>query len=112
METKPKTKRPKKRFTSREQIIARIDKFTIKAKRQRESQRDCYVKSGQARRAHEQGDDSLLRVIRMHESKGDKWGLKADRLEKDVLPALKAKLAEFDTDTIPGITTDRSVEAV
>lgn len=110
METKPKT--PKKRFTSREQIIARIDKFTKKAEKQRENQRDCYARAGQARRAFQEGDESLLRVIRMHESDGDKWGRKADRLEKDVLGALRNKLAEFNTMTIPGITSDQSVEAV
>lgn len=110
MDTKPKIKTPKKRFTSREQIITRIDKFTKKAGNQRRQQRECYTRAGQIRRsAHDSQDTTLLPEAIKKDKEGDKWGLKADRLEKDVLGSLRSKLAEFDTETIPGITTDRSV---
>lgn len=111
METKPKIKRPKKRFTSREQIIARIDKFTAKAKRQRSEQQKLYSEANQLKRVMTNRVEVIGTMARK-ETLADKLGLKADRLEKDVLPKLKEKLAEFDTDTIPGITMDRSVEAI
>jgi hypothetical protein len=109
--TKPK--RQKKRFTSREQIIARIDKFTKKAENQRANQRERYSAANNLRRvALPTNDADLLEKAKKADADGDKLGRKADRLEKDVLGALRAKLAEFDTQTIPGITTDRSVEAL
>ena len=103
-------KRRKKRFTSRDQIIQRIDKFTRKAARQRASQTDCYLKAAQHRRHGQECDDvDSFNKAKEHDARGDGWGRKADRLERDVLPKLRAKLAEFDTETIPGITNDRSI---
>lgn len=106
-----KKKRVPQRFTSKEQIIARIDKFTKKAKRHRENQRECYVKSGALRRHYQElpGPHEELSKATKLDAEGDRWGRKADRLEKDVLKVLSAKLAEFNTDTIPGILDDRSV---
>lgn len=103
-----KKKRVKKRFTTREQIVARIDKFTAKATRKRDLQRMAYSEAGQLRRVAV-GDESLIRKAVRKDADGDKLGLQADRLEKDVLGSLKRKLAEFDTETIPGMGVDRSV---
>src|SRR5436305_1227543 len=93
----PKKKRVKKRFTSKEQILKQIDKFTKKAKRHREKQRECYVKSGALRRhyQHTPGPHEELSKATKLDVEGDRWGRKADRLEKDVLKVLSAKLAEF-----------------
>jgi len=106
-----KKKRVKLRFTSREQIIKRIDKFAIKAIKRREQQRQCYADASQARRLGHSDVENAGKVAKK-EAEGDKRGKQADRLEKDVLPKLKAKLAEFDTDPIPGITDDRSVPGI
>ena len=103
-----KPKRPRKRFTNREEIIKRIDKFTQKAQRQRDQQRQLYADAHTLMRGGGNRVDAIHNSAKK-EVAGDKLGRKADRLEKDVLPALKGKLAEFDTDVIPGITDDRSV---
>ena len=106
-----KKKRTPKRFTSREQIIARIDKFTKKAERKRKEQKGLYAEIGILQRQMANRVEVITKMAQK-ETLADKLGRQADRLEKDVLPALKAKLAEFDTDVIPGITTDRSIPAV
>lgn len=105
-----KKKRVKPRFTTREQIIQRIDKFTVKAQRKRAEQSKCYAQANHIRR-----DDRRLEELAgaaKHDVLGDKLGKQADRLEKDVLPKLKAKLAEFDTQIIPGIDIDKSIPAI
>lgn len=110
----PKKKRVIKRFTSKEQIIAKIDKFTAKAKRHRDKQKDCYSKAGTIRRHYQETPgfhEELAKATKL-DAEGDRWGKKADRLEKDVLKVLSQKLAEFQTDTIPGITNDRSVPGI
>lgn len=109
----PKKKRVPKRFTSKEQILKQIDKFTQKAKTQRQKQSEAYSAANNIRRdSHRTNDLTLLGEAVKKDSIGDRWGRKADRLEKDVLKALSAKLAEFQTDTIPGITDDRSVPGI
>lgn len=109
----PKKKRVVKRFTSKEQIIDKIDKFTKKAKHQRAKQQECYADAKKLRdiigRSSEMEQVTLQRSARRKDEEGDRWGRKADRLEKDVLKALSQKLAEFQTETIPGVLTDRSI---
>jgi hypothetical protein len=107
----PKKPRVKIRFTSREQIIKRIDKFTAKAKRQRDEQRGLYADIGLLKTVMQNRVDVITKMS-AKESQADRLGRKADRLERDVLPKLKAKLAEFQTDPLPGITDDRSVEGL
>lgn len=108
-----KTKRVIKRFTSKEQIEKRIDKFSKKATAHRGKQSGAYSAANNIRRdAHRTDDHSLLAAAQQKDDVGDKWGRKAHRLECEVLPKLKRKLAEFNTDTIPGITDDRSVEGI
>ncbi len=104
----PKKPRKKIRFTSREQILARIDKFTKKAIVKRNAQRQAYTEAGQFRRVAS-GDESLLKKAVRKDREGDKLGVQADRLEKDVLGALKSKLCEFDTETIPGLGVGKDI---
>lgn len=112
----PKKKRVAKRFTSKEQITKQIDKFTRKAQDQRKKQTDAYADAKKLRdiigRSSEVEQVTLQRSARRKDEEGDRWGRKAYRLEKDVLKALSQKLAEFQTDTIPGITDDRSVPGI
>ena len=109
----PKKKRVKKRFTSKEQILKQIDKFTQKAKTQRQKQSEAYSAANTIRRDAQRTDDStLLTEAVKKDATGDRWGRKADRLEKDVLKVLSQKLAEFQTDPIHGITDDRSVPGI
>jgi hypothetical protein len=109
----PKKKRVKKRFTSKEQIVKQIDKFTKKAKTQRDKQSKAYALANNIRRdAQRTSDPTLLATAGRQDEIGDRWGRKADRLEREVLKVLSAKLAEFQTDTIPGITDDRSVPGI
>lgn len=110
----PKKKRVIQRFTSKEQIIAKIDKFTKKAESQRYQQKECYLKASKLRRVYQNrpGYHQELSKANKLDADGDKLGKKADRLEKDVLRVLRLKLAEFLTDTIPGITDDRSVPGI
>ncbi len=106
-----KKKRVAKRFTSKKQIEDRIDKFTKKANLRRDQQRQCYADANQIRRTC-QGDVDNIHKLAKKEAEGDRRGKQADRLEKDVLPKLKAKLAEFNTATIPGIMDDQSVPGI
>lgn len=105
-----KKRRPKKRYTNREQIIERINKFAAKARRKRDEQRAFYAEAGQLRRLYANDENEMIKAGKK-EAAGDKLGRQADRLEQDVLLGLRRKLAEFDTEVIPGITTDRSVQA-
>ncbi len=107
------SKKPRKkiRFTSREQILARIDKFTKKAVVKRNAQRQAYTEAGQFRRVAS-GDESLLKKAMKKDQQGDKLGVQADRLEKDVLGALKSKLSEFDTETIPGLGVSKDIPGI
>lgn len=108
----PKQPRAKAaRFTSREQIVARIDKFTAKAARKRNEQRDLYVEIGKLQRVMVNRVD-VIGTMAKKETLADKLGRQADRLEKDVLPTLKSKLAEFDTEVLPGVVDDRSIPGV
>jgi hypothetical protein len=101
------------RFTSREQIIAKIDKFTNKAKGHRENQRQCYLAAANIRDTARRCEDSAMLSLSVRkDSLGDVWGKKAERLETKTLASLKRKLSEFDTQTIPGITDDKTVEGI
>ena len=111
MSDQPKKKYKAPRFYTRDQIIARIDKFTKKAAGQREKQRSKYAEAGQLRRVYA-NDDALMKKAKRLDDEGDKWGRKADRLEQDVLGKLKNKLSEFDTNTLPGVDIDKSIEGL
>lgn len=93
---KPKKKYQPARFHSRQQIVDRIDKFAFKAKQQRKKQTECYAGASQLRRNVQPSTDevqvnTLISKAKRKEAEGDRWGKKADRLEKDVLGALKLK---------------------
>lgn len=108
MSTKPKT-----RFTSREQILKKIDKFAAKANSQRAQQRQFYLAAANIRdNARRSNDSTLLTAANSKDALGDLWGKRAERLETKVLASLKRKLAEFQTMTIPGITEDKTVEGL
>jgi len=114
----PKNKRVPPRFTSKEQIIARIDKFTRKAKRYRSEQTKAYQDARDLREIAHRNEKNpspmvipgtLIKQATSLDAFGDKRGRQADRLEKDVLSKLSRKLAEFQTETIPGFMDDRSI---
>lgn len=114
MSDKPKPKRTKVRFHTKEQIIARIDKFT--AKRDAEHRRAAQLLED-AKNLYRQAADpkctfaaSLTAEAKSKQNRADKLGKAVKRLEEKVLPPLKRKLAEFQTEVIPGFLPDNSVE--
>jgi hypothetical protein len=115
----PKKPRLKpKRLASKDEIIAKIDKFTAKAKKQRakaeELMRDA--KTLRELSAKEELDSpesiKLSGSAARKEDQANGWAKKAGRIEDRVLAPLKNKLAEFQTETIPGFLPDNSVEGV
>jgi len=112
MSEKPKT--PKKRLTTKEQIIARIDKFTAKRDVQHKQAAQLLE---DAKNLYRQSSDpkcgftvSLVAEAKSKQRRADKLGKSIKRLEEKVLPPLKRKLAEFQTNIIPGFLPDTSVE--
>jgi len=115
----PKKPRAKpKRLDSKEAIIARIDKFTDKAKRQRATAEGLIAaaKNLRALSAKEplgsEECNTLSRLADKKEERAAAWGKKAGRIEERVLAPLKNRLAEFQTEVIPGFLPDNSVEGV
>ena len=111
---KPKTK---KRFTTREQIISRIDKFTIKAHEQYKLAAVLNEDAKELRRLAsstklETSKRAMLFESKTKQDNADKLFRKCKRLREKQIPLYAAKLAEFDTQVIPGITTDQSVEGI
>ena len=109
----PKKPRVKKRFTSREQITRKIDQFTKRKSDKEEQIRKLLIESRTFRESSRQvgGHEELLRRARRVDDKVDQVGRSVVRLDRR-LSALRNALGEFQTNTIPGITDDRSVEGV
>lgn len=109
----PKKKRVKKRFTSKEKIISKIDLFTKRKQAKEEEIRQLLREARTFREAAYQTSDnaSILKSAQKVERKVDAVGKRVIILDRK-LSNLKERLAEFQTDTIPGITDDRSVEGI
>lgn len=111
----PKPKGQKKRYTSKEEIIAQIDKFTKKRDDKHKQAAQLLRDSTELFRMASQPDcamtASLTAEAKSKQWRADKLGKQVKRLEDKVLPVWKRKLAEFQTETIPGFLPDNSVEA-
>lgn len=108
-----KKKRVKKRFTSKEKIISKIDLFTKRKQAKEEEIRQLLREERTFREAAQQTSDNpdIIRSAQRIERKVDKVGKRVIVLDRK-LSNLKERLAEFQTDTIPGITDDRSVQGI
>lgn len=115
MNTKSKTFGPKKRYTKKEDIIAQIDKFT----RKRDDKHKQSARLLQdAKELFRMAADpkcvtaaSLNKEANWKNTQAEKLGKQVKRLEDKVLPVWKRKLAEFQTEVIPGFLPDNSAEA-
>lgn len=106
-----------KRFTSREQIIAKIDKFTDKSKKQHKEAVELLEDSRNLTRMSRKSKSgstpaAMITEAAFKESDAERLIKASKRIQERVLPELKRKLAEFDTQTIPGITDDKTVEGI
>ena len=115
MSTKPKSTGPKKRYTKKEDIIAQIDKFT---KKRDDKHKQSARLLQDAKELFRMAADpkcvnvaSLTREANWKNTQAEKLGKQVKRLEDMVLPVWKRKLAEFQTEPIPGFLPDSSVEA-
>lgn len=111
----PKKKRVKTRFTSREQIIAQIDKFTKKLNSKHVQAAKLLSDAKHLRRMAAEPNAchvaSMLSEASAKDDRAQKLGKQVKRIEDKVLPSYKRKLAEFQTAIIPGFLPDNSVEA-
>ncbi len=108
-----KKKRVKKRFTSREQIIDKIDMFTRRKETKEGEIRKLLGEARTYRDAASKTPDNaeIIKSAQRLECKADAVGKRVVFLDLKI-SHFKEKLAEFDTDTIPGITDDRSVSGL
>ena len=99
-------KRPKKRFNSREEILAEIDRYKIKFQRHMDRAQafdvaaDEYIICG----------TSDPEQIGYNREQAKKCRKSAYNIENNKLVKLKQKLAEFDTTTMNGIINDPSIQ--
>lgn len=100
--------RVKKRYEHENQIRADIDRFKAKAQKLRDAasaldmRADLLVKNN--------GAGGFFGEISFARSQAEKKRKSAGRIETDRLVKLKQKLAEFQTEPIPGILPDRSTQ--
>ena len=92
-----------KRYTTRLQIIADIDKAIKKIKRTEE-----VVQEHLDQEEFLTGIDAQLSQLRHHRELADKGLRKIKRLQNVRLIHLKAKLSEFDTALLPGVSPEIS----
>ncbi len=90
-----------KRYTSREQIIRDIDSALKKVRLAKVKAQECLDQEELLN-----GSVENLSELREHREKADFQFRKIRRLENVRLPALKEKLAEFDTLALPGTLPD------
>lgn len=113
--SKQKPLGPRKRYTTKEGIIAQIDKFTSKRNRLHQQAAQLLEDAKNLIRMSADPDcTNSVTMIVTAETKKDraqKIGKQVKRLEEKVLPVWKRKLAEFQTEVIPGFLPDNSVEA-
>lgn len=109
--------KPKGRYTSREQIVEQIDKWSAKADKYRARAGRLFQSAIEMRKEaltkNTAGAIQRLFTSALNtDEEGDKNIDKCARIRGGKLKTLSAKLAEFDTETLPGITEDKSVEAI
>lgn len=109
----PKTPRTPPRLTTKEQIIAQIDKFT--KKRDNKHKQSAQLLQDAKELFRMAADPkcvnvaSLTREANWKKTQAEKLGKQVKRLEDKVLPVYKRKLAEFQTEVIPGFLPDNSI---
>lgn len=112
-----KKSRARARLTSEEQIIAKIDKFTQKAKYQREKAEELMRDAKTLRQLSAKEELDSPESLKFSgsacrkEDQAQEWTRRAARIHDRVLAPLKQRLSEFQTDVIPGFLPDYSVEA-
>lgn len=112
----PKKKRVPKRLSSKEEIINQIDKFTKKRDEKHRQAAQLLQDAKELRMmANQTGcrmTVSLLVEADVKYDEAQNLGKAIKRLEEKVLPAWKQKLAEFQTEVIPGFLPDKSVGGI
>lgn len=105
-----KTKKPKRRFYTANQIRAEIDRYRVKADKLTGQAVIYDLKAGELVRL---GDPNSAEEIGFNREMAKKRRKSAARILDKKLPYLAQKLAEWQTDIMPGIITngDRSVES-
>lgn len=99
-------KRPKKRFNSREEILAEIDRWKAKAQRLMERAASFDLTADEfAKYGSDNPND-----IPWHREKAKACRKSVYRIEKDRLSRLKQKLSEFETKPMKGIVDDPSIQ--
>jgi hypothetical protein len=101
----------KSRLTSSEQIIRKIELFAMRKLDKEKQIMDLLREARIARyNAQTMGDDEELKTAQRMERKAEAIGKRVVVLSRK-LSVLKDKLAEFQTEVIPGFLPDNSVEA-
>lgn len=103
--------KPKKRYTTEQQITQKIDLFT-KRKETKETQISALLTEARIIRESSQkvgGNEALLKEARAKEKKVDSIGKRVVVLDRK-LSNLREKLGQFRTQPIPGFLPDNSVE--
>lgn len=103
--TKTKTK---KRYESISQIYDEIDRYKLKARKFQDAANALDVKADMiARSEHADLNAELIGFTREQAAKHRR---SAFRIENKKLIQLKQKLAEFQTQTLPGVVPDSSIQ--
>lgn len=107
------TKNTKKRFTTKEQIVKKIDTFADRKRKKEKQVMELNLEAKTFRESSQKvgGNEELLAMARRKESASDKAGKAVIRLDLK-LSKLRAALAEFQTIPISGIVPDNTVEGV
>lgn len=99
--TQPKTKKPRKRYETANQIRDDIARYKIKAEKLRQTAFDLDVEADRLSRTEYAENNRGL--IGFKRSQADKCRRSADRIETKKMTLLKQKMAEFMTDPLPGL---------
>lgn len=102
-----KTKKPKRRYYTAHEIRKDIARYQEKAlKLQREAEAEEKIAAALYKKGPLHAE-----LTGFHAETAEKLRQSAARIYDKKLPRLKEKLAEFDTDLLPGLgITDRSIE--
>jgi hypothetical protein len=107
----------KARYTTREQIVADIDKWRVKAAKHISRAGNLYTAADQMREESrkKKTHGARQRLVNSAKNADEEAGYQVEyaaRIRGGPLKQLSQKLAEFDTETLPGVTDDKSVEGL
>lgn len=105
---KEKPKRKKRRYFTANEIRDAIDLYKVKAQKFSESADAYDLKADELFRTN---DPKLAEDAGFAREIAKKRRRSANRIKDKKLPYLAQKLAEWSTDLLPGMGSDRSVEA-